>query len=96
MTDRFDFEEMFMKCWHVTDDVDLLLQVVSELDMDAKDQDKLMNILGGIKATYNARFDYAFRAFEELIGNGAFSSSQLEKENWEETLRNWKNIRAGD
>jgi hypothetical protein len=75
MKNRFDLEENLMKCWHVTDDLDMLAEIVGGTEMNAKDQDKLLNIIIGMKEMYNARFSTTFEVFEELIKNGNFEKT---------------------
>jgi len=67
MKTRFDFEDMLMKCWHVTDDIELVITMVEDMELSAKDQDKLMNILIGMKELYNTRFIATFGVFEDLV-----------------------------
>ena len=74
MTDRFDFEQQIMNCWRVTDDIDLVATMISNTNMSAKDQDKFMNVLIGMKELYNARFDAMFRIFETLVSEGQFKN----------------------
>jgi hypothetical protein len=73
MYNRFDFEDNLMKCWHVTDDINLLVKMVGDIEMDVKHQDKLMNILIGMRELYNQRFSETFNLFEELVHEKFFS-----------------------
>lgn len=73
MMDRFDLEQKIMKCWHVTDDVDMVATMVGDMSsMSARDQDKLMNVLLGIKVLYDARFEDLFNTFGILVREGRF------------------------
>jgi len=65
MKTRFDFEDMLMKCWHVTDDIALVADMVGDMDIKAKDKDKLMNVLIGLKELYNARYNAMFVVWRE-------------------------------
>jgi hypothetical protein len=67
MADRFDLEQHIMKCWNVTEDIDLLNYNVLEKDMS---RDEISNFLLGLKTIYNAKFDDLFDNFSELIKNG--------------------------
>ena len=67
MTDRFDLEQGIMKCWNITDDIDLLCEGVLENEMS---QDDISNVLIGLKALYDIKFDRLFRQFEELLAQG--------------------------
>lgn len=77
MSDRFDFEQQIMKCWNVTDDIDYIAQYVSNLHMDAKDQDKVMNMLLGLKDMYDVKFQYMFDTFERMIKDGQINTPEL-------------------
>lgn len=68
--DRFLLEQMLMKCWHVTDDIELVITVVEDMELSAKDQDKLMNILIGMRILYDQRFSSTIDLFAELIRKG--------------------------
>ena len=57
MTDRFDLEQHIMKCWNVTEDIDLLNYNVLEKDMS---RDEISNFLLGLKTIYNAKFEDLF------------------------------------
>lgn len=70
--DRFMLETHIMNCWHITNDLDLLATLISETPMSAEDQDKLMNIVIGLKDLYNARFDKTFLVFEQLVADKCF------------------------
>ena len=69
MADRFDLEQGIMKCWNITDDIDMLCESVLENEMS---QDDISNVLIGLKALYDIKFDKLFRQFEELVRQGAF------------------------
>ena len=67
MTDRFDLEQHIMKCWNVTEDIQLLNKNVLEKDMSVDD---ISNYLLGLKTIYDAKFAELFDNFGELIENG--------------------------
>jgi len=67
MVDRFDLEQQIMKCWNVTDDIDLLYRTYYNSDTMSKDE--VANYLIGIEAIYNARFEELFNTFTALIAN---------------------------
>ena len=67
MTDRFDLEQGIMKCWNITDDIDMLYESILENEMS---QDDISNVLFGLKALYDIKFDRLFRQFEELLAQG--------------------------
>jgi hypothetical protein len=67
MTDRFDLEQHIMKCWNVTEDIQLLNKNVLEKDISVDD---ISNYLLGLKTIYDAKFEELFDNFGELIKNG--------------------------
>jgi hypothetical protein len=68
MTDRFDLEQNIMRCWNVTEEIELLNKNVLEKDMS---RDDISNFLLGLQTIYNAKFEELFDNFSELIQNGA-------------------------
>lgn len=62
--DRFDLEQHILKCWNITDDLDVLYKAVCDTEMDT---DKIANILLGMKQLYDFKFDILFNCFEELV-----------------------------
>lgn len=64
MTDRFDLEQNIMKCWNVTDDIDMVYKNVMESDMT---NDDIANALLGLKTLYNMKFEELFSNFETLV-----------------------------
>lgn len=78
MADRFEFENLLMKCWNVVDDIDLVTTIVSDIDMTAEDKDRLLNILIGLRELYNARFNNTFNMFEQLLKEKFFPEIQLD------------------
>jgi hypothetical protein len=65
MTDRFDLEQQIMKCWNITEEIQLLNENVLESDDLTKDD--ISNYLLGLETMYNLKFDKLFRQFEEMI-----------------------------
>lgn len=62
--DRFDLEQNIMKCWNITDDIDLVYKNVMESDMS---NDDIANALLGLKTLYDMRFEELFNNFETMI-----------------------------
>ena len=56
-----------MKCWNVTEDIQLLNKNVLEKDISVDD---ISNYLLGLKTIYDAKFEELFDNFSELIKNG--------------------------
>lgn len=67
MVDRFDLEQQIMKCWNVTDDIDLLYRTYYNSDTMSKDE--VANFLLGIQTIYNSRFEELFDTFTKLIAD---------------------------
>jgi hypothetical protein len=67
MTDRFELEQHIMKCWNVTEDINLLYKNVMEKDMSTDD---IANFLLGLETIYNHKFEELFDTFSELIEKG--------------------------
>jgi hypothetical protein len=56
-----------MKCWNVTEDIDLAYRSIMDKDMST---DSVANLLLGIKTIYDLRFDELFAQFENMIEEG--------------------------
>jgi hypothetical protein len=67
MVDRFDLEQHIMKCWNVTEDIDLLYRTTMDKDLS---KDDIANALLGMKTLYEMKFEEMFSDFETLIGQG--------------------------
>ena len=66
MSDRFDLEQQIMKCWNITEEIQLLNELVLEHDEYTKDQ--ISNYLLGLHTIYEAKFEKLFDQFGEKIG----------------------------
>ena len=66
MADRFDLEQGILKCWNVTDDIDMVYRKVMD-NPDELNVDEISNLLLGIKSLYDLKFDELFNTFEQLI-----------------------------
>ena len=84
---RFDLEQEIMNCWRVTDDIDSVAHFVGQIDIDAKDQDAILNMLLGMKQLYNVKFEVMFNTFEELVSAGKLDAN-LQTFKWE-IPENW-------
>ena len=69
-----DLEDKIMKVWNTTDDIDLLLNWISDhvliydVESDA-DEDELMNLIIGIKGLHHQRCHALFKGFEKVLAN---------------------------
>ena len=70
--DRFLLEQMMMKCWHATDDMDTIAEYVANQysDIPAKHVDALLTMLVGMRTLYDQRFSSTMDLFAELIRKG--------------------------
>ena len=62
--DRFDLEQQIMKCWNVTDDIQLVYETVLDKEMT---KDQIANCLLGMHQMYELKFNKLFDTFSELI-----------------------------
>jgi len=67
MKDRFDLEQEILDCWHVVDDIDMLLEAVLDKEIST---DQISNVLLGMKEIYQLKFNRTFETFEALVQNG--------------------------
>jgi aryl-alcohol dehydrogenase-like predicted oxidoreductase len=56
-----------MRCWNVTEDIDLLYRNVMERDLT---KDDIANALLGIKTLYEMKFEETFDCFTKLVHEG--------------------------
>lgn len=67
---RFDLEEDILSCWQVTEELKVILDALGYdplfKDMDAAYSDKLMNLLIGMRAMNELRFNKLFSTFSEV------------------------------
>lgn len=66
MTDRFDLEQSILKCWNVTDDIDMLYENICDRSPELT-TDEIANSLLGMKQLYELKFEKLFSQFEELV-----------------------------
>ncbi len=64
MTTRFDLEQSILRCWNVTDDIDMLYRRL--MDGPEMTQDEIANYLLGMSTITNVRFEETFAQFEAL------------------------------
>ena len=65
--DRFEFEQQIMECWNVTTDIRTVSEYLEDAPLEEGREDKIANMLMGMEALYEAKFDKLFRSFEQLI-----------------------------
>ena len=65
--DRFDFEKQNMNCWNVTSDIRTVTEYLLDAPLEPGREDKMANMLIGIEALYQAKFEALFSQFEDLV-----------------------------
>ena len=66
MTDKFDFEEDMMNCWHVVDDIKQLAAMVTDRNAST---DNIAKVLLGLQVLYNDRFTQLMDGFMFVQNN---------------------------
>ncbi len=65
---RFELEQQILDCWGITEDLDILFEAVMDKDLA---QDKIANIILGLKDLYHLKFERTFNTFEGCIRDGS-------------------------
>ena len=60
---RFDFEQLLLDCWQVTDDIRLLNEMHQDKPGRMSDDD-VANYLLGLETIYQVKFEKLFEMFE--------------------------------
>lgn len=74
--DRFKFEQQIMECWNVTTDLKTVTDYLLDGELDMDRENKVANMLMGIEALYEVKFDNLFRSFEQLVREHAKTLDQ--------------------
>lgn len=69
---RFDLEQQILNCWNITDDLDVVIEAVTESNLS---QDDIVNLLLGIRGLYHLKFEKCFETFEELVSTRQLDSN---------------------
>ena len=64
---RFDLEQQIMECWNVTTDLKRVTEYLMDAPLEIGREDKIANMLIGMEALYEVKFDRCFRTFEKLL-----------------------------
>lgn len=59
----FALEQQILNCWNVCEDLEVLCEGVLERDMKPDD---IANVLSGMQALYQLKFQQCFETFEKL------------------------------
>jgi len=91
--DRFDLEDDIMRCWNVTEDLDMVLERVLDSpkfkDMPPELADKIANLLIGMKELYEMRFERLWETFDLMIKQGQFKFNYEDVNQYKDCLE-WK------
>ena len=74
--DRFEFEQHIMECWNVTTDIRTVSEYLQDAPLEAGREDKIANMLMGIEALYQVKFEKLFRSFEQMVREHAKTLDQ--------------------
>ena len=85
--DRFEFEQQIMACWNVTSDVKTVAEYLMDAPLEPGREDKMANMLIGIEALYQAKFDKLFSQFEDLVREHANTLDANNKS--ERSFKDW-------
>lgn len=61
-SDRFDLEQLILRCWSITDDIDLIAKQLSSANVE-----DTRSHLEGLKVLCNLRFEALFDLFETMV-----------------------------
>ena len=61
-SDRFDLEQLILRCWSVTEDIDLIVK-----QLDSANVEDTRSQLEGLKVLCNLRFEALFDLFENMV-----------------------------
>ena len=65
LDDRFSLEQSIMSVWSIVDDLDVIIDHVCESDKVSPDE--IANLLIGLKALYQLKFEKTFKLYEASI-----------------------------
>jgi hypothetical protein len=72
---RFDMEQQIMTCWNICEDLDTVMEGVLEGDMN---QDRISNVLLGMKELYHLKFEKLWLQFEAMCRE-TYEANQAKK-----------------
>ena len=74
---RFDLEEKIMRAWSLSDDINSISDLVGEIEFKkASDQDRLLNLLIGLHAFSELRFNELWDMFEKCVNSTLDSNTR--------------------
>ena len=76
---RFDLEQQIMECWNVTTDLKRVTEYLLDAPLEPNREDKIANMLMGMEALYEVKFDRCFRTFEKLLKE-SYEAKEINRE----------------
>ena len=64
---RFDLEQQIMECWNVTTDLRRVSEYLLDAPLEPGREDKIANMLLGMEALYDVKFNKCFNTLEKLL-----------------------------
>lgn len=74
----FDLENAIMDCWRITDD---LKSLTEHVDDENATTDSIANVLIGLEALYNIKFEKLFHTFENALERKGEESFNFDEDN---------------
>jgi hypothetical protein len=65
--DKFDLEQAILMAWHTSEDLQLVIEYITEQDLST---DQILNMLIGLAGLHDLRCEKTFNIFERLIHEG--------------------------
>jgi len=67
---RFDLEQEILDCWDICDDLETIYS-----DESLNLNDRVLNVLLGLKELYHMKFERTFATFEKLVTTRQFDKT---------------------
>jgi cytochrome c-type biogenesis protein CcmH/NrfG len=67
MRTRFDLEQQILECWNVTKDLRHVTEYMLDAPLEPGREDKIANMLLGMEALYEVKFQKCFNTFETML-----------------------------
>jgi hypothetical protein len=67
MRTRFDLEQQILECWNVTKDLRYVTEYMLDAPLEPGREDKIANMLLGMEALYEVKFQKCFNTFETML-----------------------------
>ena len=74
---QFDLEQQIMECWNVTTDLKRVTEYLLDAPLEPGREDKIANMLMGMEALYEVKFNRCFATFEKLLKEQREQRDQL-------------------